>query len=191
MKDDDFSGSPQPWETLEEEALHDCRVFSVSRARARSPRTGEPHDFYRIDAAEWVNVVPITAAEEVVLIRQFRHGVRDITLELPGGMVDPGEVPAAAAARELLEETGYRAGEVLPLGSLNPNPALFGNRVHSFVANGCERVAEIRRESTEDTYVELVPRADVRARVRGGDIDHALVVAALYWWELVQDEVKP
>jgi len=179
-------GSPQPWESLEEETLHDCRVFSVVRAQARSPRTGEPHDFFRIDAAEWVNVVPLTAADDVVMIRQFRHGLRDVTLEIPGGMVDPGESPAEAAARELLEETGYRAGELVLLGALNPNPALFGNRVHSFLATDCERVAEIRREGTEDTWVELVDRADIGARVLAGDIDHALVVAGLYFWELKQ-----
>ncbi|MEE3331073.1 MAG: NUDIX hydrolase [Myxococcota bacterium] len=186
MESHDSDGSPQPWETLEDEALCDCRVFSVARARARSPRTGELHDFYRIDAAEWVNVIPLTRDEDVVMIRQFRHGLRDVTLEIPGGMIDPGEAPAVAAARELLEETGYRAGRIALLGAVNPNPALFGNRVHTFVASECERVAEIRRESTEDTYVELVARGDVGARVLAGDIDHALVLAGLYFWELTQ-----
>ena len=96
----------------------------------------------------------------------------------------PGEDPAEAAARELVEETGYRAARVRRLGSLNPNPALFGNRVHSFVAEGVTRACEIANGPLEETVVELVPVREVRERLRRGEIDHALVVAALQWWLL-------
>ena len=141
---------PEIWPLLEEETLQDCRIFNVLRARARSPRTGQAHDFYRIESVDWVNVVPLTLDDQVVMVRQFRHGSREVTLEIPGGMVDPGEEPAAAAARELLEETGYRAGDVVSLGRVSPNPALFDNRVHTFLATACTRVAEIVNEGAED-----------------------------------------
>lgn len=179
-----MSQRPRPWDEIRREALQDCRVFSVSRSRARSPRTGQEHDFFRIDAEDWVNVVPITRRQEIVMVRQFRHGSRDITLEIPGGVVDPGETPAQAAARELLEETGYRANEVVPIGVVNPNPALFGNRVHSFAAFDVEWEREVRSESTEETVVELIPRTQLDGTLRAGRISSALVIAALHWLRL-------
>lgn len=175
---------PLPWPLVASETLHDCAVFSVQRALVRSPRSGEAHPFFRIEADPWVNVVPRTADGRVVMVRQFRHGSRRVTLEIPGGVVDPGEAPEQAAARELLEETGYRAGRLRPLGTLNPNPALFGNAVHTFLAEDLVRVGEPSNPGHEETVVELVPEAELPARVRAGEVDHALVVAALHWWAL-------
>jgi len=175
---------PRPWTTLESEPIQDCRVFSVRRIRARSPRTGDAHDFFAIDSSDWVNVIAITPEQAVVMVRQFRHGAGQLTLETPGGLVDPGETPAAAAARELLEETGYAATEWVALGNLNPNPALFSNALHGFLARGAHRVREVRNETTEETHVELVPLAALRAEVRAGRVNHALVVAVAYLFEL-------
>jgi len=176
--------SPSRWKLLSNETLQDCVVFSVARSLVESPSTGQPHPFYRIDASDWVNVVPVTPDGQIVMVRQYRHGLRDVTLEIPGGIVDPGEEPREAAARELLEETGYAATSVEPLGSVNPNPALFGNRVYSFVAHDVRQVSEIRNSATEETVVELVPRVELTVRLASGEIDHALVVTALYWYEL-------
>jgi 8-oxo-dGTP pyrophosphatase MutT (NUDIX family) len=177
---------PARWRVVQRDFLQDCRVFSVSRTLAESERTGERFPFFRIDSADWVNVVPLTRGGEVVMIRQYRHGSGEVTLEVPGGMVDPGETPAGAAARELLEETGYRAARIEALGHVSPNPALFGNRLHAFVARDVEKVAEVRNEAREETLVELVPRRDLPELVRRGRVDHALVIATLHFLELAE-----
>jgi 8-oxo-dGTP pyrophosphatase MutT (NUDIX family) len=178
---------PKRWTVDETELLQDCRVFSVSRTRTRSPHTGQPHSFFRIDSSDWANIVPITPEGRVVMVRQYRHGAGRVTLETPGGLVDSGESPAEAAAREMLEETGYRAGEITSLGAVNPNPALFGNRLHAFVARDSVRVAEVQPDETEETVVEVVTQEQLRGFVRDGTVDHALVIAALYLLELHDD----
>jgi 8-oxo-dGTP pyrophosphatase MutT (NUDIX family) len=175
---------PPAWELVAHEQLQDCRVFRVHRATSRSPHTGDAHPFYTIDAEPWVNVVATTPVGDLVMVRQWRHGARKLTLEIPGGIVDPGETPEVAATRELLEETGYAGGRARALGAVNPNPALFANRVHTYLIEGCEPVARVQNGPLEETHVELVPAIEIPDRVRAGEIDHALVIAALHWWSL-------
>ena len=168
------------WRELRREPVADCRIFTVERSISVSPHDASEHAFYCIASADWAQLVPITADDEVVLVRQYRHGAGRVTLEIPGGLVDPGETPAVAAARECLEETGYRAANVVSLGAVNPNPALFDNRLHSFYAQGVVRVAEIANTSSEHTEVMLVPVRELPALLSDGTIDHALVAGTLY-----------
>src|SRR5262249_14859154 len=127
------------------------------------------------------NVVPLTDRDTVILIRQFRHGIGRVTLEIPGGVIDrDDEPPSEAARRELLEETGYAAepARIEPLGVVHPNPALQNNRCFSFVARGVLRVRPAALEPTEDIEVVELPLGEVPAHIASGAISHALVVVA-------------
>ena len=171
------------WEQLSEESLVRYKVFDVVKSRRRSPRTGADIGFFLVRTPDWVNVVAITEDQQLVLVRQYRHGTRQFSLEIPGGLIDPHETdPAAAAARELREETGFLHGELRPLGVMTPNPAIFTNRCHAFLATGCRKVGDLHMDPGEDIEVVLVPLAEVDALVTSGAIDHALVLAAIAMW---------
>lgn len=173
------------WERIASEIAYTCRIFSVRRDRARFSRDEAEHDFHVLETGDWVNIIPITPANEVVFVRQFRHGVRDCTLEIPGGMVDAEDAsPLVAARREMVEESGYDSDRVEALGSIHPNPAIQANRCHSFVAHGVERLHAPRFDTTEETEVVLVPLVRVPDLMRAGEITHALVVVAFHWWSL-------
>lgn len=173
------------WERLASEIAYACRIFTIRRDRARFSRDAAEHDFHVLESTDWVNIIPITPANEVVLVRQFRHGVRECTLEIPGGMVDAEDGSTLVAARrEMVEESGFDSERVEALGVIHPNPAIQNNRCHSFVAYGVERLHEPHFDSTEETEVVLVPLARIPDLIRAGDITHALVVVAFHWLAL-------
>jgi ADP-ribose diphosphatase len=173
---------PKEWPLVVSETLLSLRVFELRKDRCRSPRTGAEHDFYVLSGRDWCNVVPLTDDGEVILIRQYRHGTRETTLEIPGGIIDPGDAsPAEAARRELLEETGCEATSIEPIGVIHPNPAIQSNACFSFVARGVRQVTAPKLDAAEDIEVVRMPLADVPARIAAGEVRHALVVVAFAW----------
>ncbi|MBI2962407.1 MAG: NUDIX hydrolase [Deltaproteobacteria bacterium] len=171
----------RPWMPHAAQPVYDCRVFSITEHRRRSPRTGELHDFYVLDSPDWVNIIPLTADRQVVMILQYRHGIDEFTLEVPGGMVDEADAsPLEAGRREMREETGYDSEDVVPLGVIHPNPAIQNNRCHSFLARDVRLAGPVAFDTTEETEVVLVPLDDVPELIRGGVISHALVVVAFH-----------
>ncbi len=166
------------WSLLGSRDVSDHRIFRIRHDLYRFAPSGAERDFVVLESPDWVNVVPVTSEGNVVLIRQYRHGIQDVTVEIPGGMIDRDETPEAAAARELREETGYQAQRVRLLGRVLPNPAIQNNTMHLFVAEGCRLVGQPTFDPFEHIDVFKVPRDEIPALIRSGEISHCMVVAA-------------
>lgn len=164
------------WEVLSSREGFSTKLFRIVVKEMLSPRTGRSMEFYAIETSDWVGVIPLLDGE-VVMVRQYRHGIEGWCLEIPGGIVDD-ESPEEAARRELKEETGYEAEELELLGTLRPHPALFNNRFYVFLAKGLKWTGEQRLEEGEDLEVVRVPIRDLEEAITSGQIDHALVLAS-------------
>jgi ADP-ribose pyrophosphatase len=176
------------WEIESTRELVRTPIFSLIERRHRAP-DGRQGDFVFIDSVDWVNVVALTDADQVVLIEQYRHGTDAVTVEVPGGMVDRGEAPAEACARELLEETGFAGEAPVIIGRVTPNPAIQGNLCHTGLVRRARRVAEPTPDPLENIRVRLFPLDDVVGLIQRGIIHHALVVAAFYHLGLFRGRV--
>jgi ADP-ribose pyrophosphatase len=166
------------WKFLGARDISDHRIFRIRHDLYRFEPTGAERDFVVLDCPDWVNIIPLTDDGRVVLIRQFRHGTQSVTLEIPGGVVEAGETPEDAAVRELVEETGYVPASVKSLGFVSPNPAIQGNRSHTFLAEGCRLTTAPQPDSFEKIEVLFRPLEDIPGLILNGEISHSLIIAA-------------
>ncbi len=164
-----------PWKILE--SRHPFPKFRMDSCRLPS---GKPYKAYVFEFDSWANVVALTKNNEVVLVKQYRHGVQEVLLELPGGVVDDGENPLEGAKRELMEETGYSAGSIIEVGRLYPNPAIQQNTLYCYLATDVELTGEQHLDEAEEIEVHLVPLDDLVEMAVQGRFLHALNVAVLF-----------
>ena len=172
------------WPTVSDRELLDLRIMKVNAVERTAPKTGKTHEFYYFDSNDWINVVAVTTAGNLVFVKQYRHGNDEITLEVPGGLVDPGEAPIEAASRELAEETGYLSQPLIQIGVVAPNPAIFNNETFTFLALDAEQKVAQQFDGTEDIEVVELPLAEVKRQLMAGQITHSLTINAIYWYEL-------
>lgn len=170
------------WTTTARQKLLHTPVYDVF-SQSETAANGITGEYVAIEAPDWVMTIPVLRGQ-FVMVRQWRHGEDRVTVEFPGGVADRGEDPAETARRELEEETGFRAGKITHLGTLSPNPALFKNHFHCYLAEELEQTGAQHLDEDELLRYELWPVEKVLAEFGGAQMTHALMGAALAFYLL-------
>ncbi|MDR2897873.1 MAG: NUDIX hydrolase [Spirochaetaceae bacterium] len=171
------------WKESVRSDLFKTPVFTVQKILSISPE-GRGGEYITLNAPDWVIVIPVlknaaTGKPDFVMVRQWRHGAGEICTEFPGGVMEKNEKPETAAGRELLEETGYRAGKLVHLGTVSPNPAIMSNRVHFFAAEDLTDTGETSPDEDEYVNTSILSGAEVFKKMGHGDFTHSLMSTAL------------
>lgn len=169
------------WKVLNSKEVFQAGFFRVRVDECALPDGRVMPRYYVMEFPDWVNIVPVTEDGRLVMVEQYRHGADGTFLEVPGGSTHPGpgESPRAAAERELMEETGFQAKNWESCGIHFPNPALQGNRMHTFVATGCGKVDEPSLDPFEDLRTVLMPVPEVYRKLYSGEIKHSIIATSL------------
>jgi ADP-ribose pyrophosphatase len=173
------TGKEREWPALRSERGPDLRIFQTRYDWVENPRNGKVLQAVILEASDWVNVVALTDEKRIVAVSQFRFGIRKLSLEIPAGLVDPGEEPLQAAKRELEEETGYAAREWISLGWSYANPAFLTNRAHHFLARGAKRIHGPQPDEGEDLESVELTAEEAREAVRNESMRNAMTLLAL------------
>jgi ADP-ribose pyrophosphatase len=165
----------KPWKVLESNYFRPR--FRIDKCELGN---GNLLDATIFEFRSWANILALTKDGQVVMVKQYRHGVCDVLLEFPGGVVEDGEDPMDGARRELLEETGYKAGHVIQIGKSFPNPALQTNTLYCYLALDAEKVSGQSLDAGEDIEVHLMPLDELVELAKRGEFPHALMNSVLF-----------
>lgn len=165
------------WNEEDRKVLLETPVFTVTERTSRSP-DGTTGKYIVNECRDWVTVVPVLK-DKFLMVRQWRHGEKSLSMEFPGGVLDPGESAEEGAVRELKEETGYVAKKLIHLGTMNPNPALFANKIHMYAAEDLVPTGE--QNLDDDEYVKYfeIDKNEVYENMGKGEYCHVIMAAAL------------
>jgi 8-oxo-dGTP pyrophosphatase MutT (NUDIX family) len=147
-----------------------------------------------IDSADWAIILPVMETEQgkaFVMVRQWRHGAQEMSLEFPGGVFESGETPTSAALRELEEETAYTARKITSLGMMSPNPAIMSNHTYFFLAEELEKLPAQRLDKDEYVDVEIVPINEALNNMGKPPYIHALMGTAVALYMQKAREERP
>lgn len=168
------------WKVLSSEYLFRRPWLTARRDVCQLPDGRINDEYYVLEYPTWINVVAVTRDGEMVLVRQYRHGLGRTCFEIVAGCVEEGEDPMDAAKRELLEETGYSGGEWQETLVFSCNASAMNNLSHSFLALGVEKTATQHLDACEDIEVYTFPQETVKEMLLRGEFMQASMVAPLY-----------
>jgi len=173
-------GLPSKWKVIDDHMHADCRIFEVHKRKMLRESDQTEGDFYVIDTNDWVNVLAVTSNKEIILVRQFRYGTEQYSLEPPGGVVEKGEDPILAGQRELLEETGYSGKNPKIIGNVFPNAAIMSNQCHFLMISDAEKTNDVSFDPHEELQTSKVPISDLIELIKTRQISHSIGVNAIF-----------
>lgn len=179
MSNPSFNYTIEPWITTGEREQYTTNIFKVLSRDMEIESESHSATFSILEAPDWINVIAMSKEDDIILVEQYRYGIEAPTLELPGGVTDPGESPEQAAVRELKEETGYEGDEVIYLGKVSSNPAMQTNFTHTYLIKNCIKVSDQQLDGNERINVHKIPMHSFLDLVGNGEVHHSLVVAAV------------
>lgn len=174
-----MSNAKKEWTCIKQESGPDLKLFRARFDYMLNPRNQLTERMIILESPDSVNVVPVTAKGDIIFVRQYRFGIQAYTLELPGGIVDPGEEHGLAAQRELQEETGYTSQDWSYLGKIASNPVFMDSYIHHWVAKDVELTHETSLDAGEDVEWVALSIEEVRIELLQGGFEHPHAINAL------------